>query len=481
MSGEVARSIRAHSWLLSLIALIAVMSWQAANASLDQAPPNVVLIISDDHYFADFGFMGNEVVRTPHIDELASKGAVFPTAYVPSRACRPSLATLLTGLYPHQHKITFNHGPPGWNGYGNMPSRAEYEFQRSKSFNLFKRQRTLPQRLQGAGFVSFQTGKFWEGHFQNAGFTEGMTVFAPMTENRYGSNRILPNGETVALGNGDHGLQIARDGMEPIATFLRNTPEDEPWFLWFAPFLPHTPHDAPQQFQDLYNGDAVPAHLQKYYASVTQFDAAVGELIALVDQLHPNGETFFVFISDNGWLPDPENPRRYTRKSKRSPFEPGIRTPVILTWPGKIPPATHAGLVSSVDIVPTIISAVSLPADRSLPGRNLLTAVTGEDPVSENRAVFGEIYPGNGSNLGNPELDIAYRWVRRGRFKLIVPTSEDAWGQYLSIPHLFDLSKDPDETKNLASHPEHKTVFAELEHLLEQHFQFANNPNSPSH
>jgi uncharacterized sulfatase len=65
-----------------------------------------VLIIADDHGWTDYGFMGHEHVRTPHLDRLAKQGLVFPHGYVPSSPCCPSLATILTGLYPHQHKIT---------------------------------------------------------------------------------------------------------------------------------------------------------------------------------------------------------------------------------------------------------------------------------------------------------------------------------------------------------------------------------------
>ena len=76
--------------------------------------PNMVLIISDDQTYTDFGFMGNADVQTPHLDRLAQQSARYVNGYVPSSVCRPSLATLLTGLYPHQHGVHFNHPPPGF-------------------------------------------------------------------------------------------------------------------------------------------------------------------------------------------------------------------------------------------------------------------------------------------------------------------------------------------------------------------------------
>ena len=76
-------------------------------------PPNIVLIVSDDQAWTDFGFMKHTAVRTPHLDRLAARSAVFRRGYVPSSLCRPSLATIITGLYPHQHGITGNDPPPG--------------------------------------------------------------------------------------------------------------------------------------------------------------------------------------------------------------------------------------------------------------------------------------------------------------------------------------------------------------------------------
>ncbi|MCA9049797.1 MAG: sulfatase-like hydrolase/transferase, partial [Planctomycetaceae bacterium] len=66
-------------------------------------PPNIVMIISDDQAWTDYSFMGHDAIRTPHLDRLASRSAVFRRGYVPVALCRPSLATMITGLYPHQH------------------------------------------------------------------------------------------------------------------------------------------------------------------------------------------------------------------------------------------------------------------------------------------------------------------------------------------------------------------------------------------
>ncbi len=177
-------------------------------AATDPAPPpntampNIVMIVSDDHSWRDFGFLGNDLVRTPHIDTLASRSARYPAGYVPMSLCRASLATLLTGLYPHQHGIYFNHPPPG---YGQMRALtgAEYRAARAQTDRLIRAAPTLPSILARHGYASLQTGKFWEGHHSNAGFTHGMTTAQPAARGSAPSpepaSRKTANGSPMAM------------------------------------------------------------------------------------------------------------------------------------------------------------------------------------------------------------------------------------------------------------------------------------------
>src|SRR6476659_6477215 len=90
-------------------------------------PPNVLLIVGDDQAWTDYGFMGHEHIRTPHLDQLASEGLVFRRGYVPTSLCRASLATMITGLYPHQHLITSN-DPPIPRGLTNAQANKDERF-----------------------------------------------------------------------------------------------------------------------------------------------------------------------------------------------------------------------------------------------------------------------------------------------------------------------------------------------------------------
>lgn len=442
-------------------------------------PPNVVMIISDDQFADDFGFMGNQLVKTPHLDRLAASSAKFVNGSVPTSVCSPSLATLLTGLYPHQHGIHYNHPPPGNAAFNKMMSRDEYEKLRGQSFQFIRNVDTLPRLLRDRlGYRSLQTGKFWEGHFSNAGFTSGMTVFEPVPDQSYGGNRRLAGGDFAAHGNGDWGLKIGRETMQPITNFLDQS-TGKPFFIWYAPFLPHQPHDSPQRFYDLYtNSSGIPEHQVPYYASISQFDETVGQLLTMFEERDLLKSTLFVFVIDNGWQASTRRERTrpvefaHTKESKRSPFEPGLRTPILLRWEGVITPATYPEPVSSIDIVPTILDVVGLKSETdSLPGLSLLSATSGEVRLDPDRPLFGEIYPGDATSLAHPERDIAYRWIKLNDFKLIIPHRHgdgSAWNNYLDGPGLFDLQSDPQEQRNLIDDPDYSARRRRMQTMLDR-------------
>lgn len=435
--------------------------------------PNILYILGDDQAWTDFGFMGNEKVHTPNLDALAKESAVFVNGYVPTSVCRPSLASLLTGLYPHQHGIHFNHGPPGNSGYNRMKSKEKYAETRKKEFELIRKVETLPRLLAKRGYRSLQTGKFWEGHWRNAGFTEGMTIFtAPPPNQTFGGIRKLANGERVAHGNGDIGLQIGRETMQPIYSFIEDCEKEEtPWFVWYAPYLPHLPHDAPKKFYDLaISRPNVAPHELPYFASIAQFDHTVGELMMYLEENELLKNTIIVFASDNGWSPGKQRRGKefaQIKNSKRSPFDLGLRTPILLRWDANLPPGRHSEPVSTIDLMPTILSAIKSPSSTKLPGINLLQVVP---PPS--RPVFGEIYPGDATSLDHPERDIAYRWVRQGDWKLIEPHAQTPkkgpWGGYLKSTALYNLKNDPFETLNLAKIEGHKTKVKVLQKLMDE-------------
>ena len=378
--------------------------------------PNVVMIVSDDQGWRDFGFMGHGVVRTPHLDRLANSSAVFPNGYVPTALCRPSLATLLTGLYGHEHKITGNDPPDG--------------VDRAAMLDFLRQTPTVPRLLARAGYVSLQTGKFWEGHYSNAGFTHGMT-----TEGRHGGP----------------GLTVGRGTMQPIHEFLMRS-KDKPFFIWYAPMMPHTPHNPPERILDHYAVEGRHEWLAKYFAMVEWFDETCGDLLAFLDNQGLRDNTLVVFLVDNGWIQalapvkHPSRPARvrFAPKSKASPYDGGLRTPVMLRWPGRINPGRYYDLVSTADLAPTILSACGLKPGARMSGLSLLDVVTGKKPRLKRDAIFGEVFLHTAVSVNDPARNLTSRWVRRRDWKLILPAGESP------RPELYNVVLDPTEERNLA-------------------------------
>ena len=433
--------------------LVSGWPWAAAVAENRPVPktPNLLLIISDDQGYSDFGFMGNPVVRTPHIDDLANQSARFVNGYVPYSICRPSLATLLTGLYPHQNGIYFNRP------YFDLPHTLE---NRHRANYLIRRVPTLPRLLAQTGYRTLQTGKHWEGSYANAGFDEGMTLGKPHPIEKEPAFAAL--GMRSGHSNGDAGLLIGRQTMQPIYDFVdRSSRAGQPFFVWYAPFLPHLPHNAPDKYLNLYEADPrIPSRLVPYYAAITWFDQTVGELLAFLQRRLLLENTLVLFLIDNGWVQDPQTPSSPVR-SKNTPFEEGIRTPLLVRWDGNIQPRTHPDLVTSIDVMPTLLAAAGIPDKKQdLPGMNLLPFASGEEPMSP-RAIFGEIYRGYALELERPAREVLYRWIRWGHYKYIVSAEPDEEAM------LFDLERDPTELNNRAKDPVFQMVRRELQKRLD--------------
>ena len=190
----------------------------------------------------------------------------------------------------------------------------------------------------------------------------------------------------------------------------------------------------------------------------------------LMDHLNKAGvsdNTMIVYVTDNGWIQRTEDTKvpagwrpSFAPRSKQSPYEGGTRTPIMISWPGHVPVADRPEVVSSIDLAPTILSAVGLDVPAEMPGVNLLPVATDEKPLDRER-IFGESYAHDVANIDDPEETLLFRWVIEGQWKLLL-TYDGKVNRYKPVhlrtdprPQLFDLIADPHETKNLAGdHPE---------------------------
>ena len=279
--------------------LVAAVSANAAEPSRSPVPaksPNIVFLIGDDQAWTDYGFMGHPVIQTPHIDKLAKESLVFPRGYVPTSLCRASLATMVTGLYPHQHKITSNDPPlPKGKPPGAAMRDPGYLKLRSEMVDEFEKSPSLPKLLAKAGYVSHQSGKWWEGNAcRCGGFTEAMTHGDPAKGGRHG----------------DIGLKIGREGLDPVLEFIDEAKADgEPFYLWYAPMMPHSPHNPPARLLAKYKDKSPSIHVARYWAMCEWFDETIGGVLTKLDETGLSENTIVVFLHDNGWIQEPDSPR----------------------------------------------------------------------------------------------------------------------------------------------------------------------------
>ncbi|PHR97801.1 MAG: sulfatase [Blastopirellula sp.] len=419
--------------ILSLLTTVCI----AFTSQAAEQPPNIVFILSDDQAWTDYGFMGHADIKTPHLDQLAQRSLVFERGYVAAPLCRPSLASLATGLYPFQHGITGN-DVDGRNNRAELDLPIRTAFHKHPSFI---------KMLTSNGYLAHQSGKWWEGSWKDGGFTHGMTHGDPTRGGRHG----------------DQGLKIGRDSMKPVTDFIDEaTKQQKPFLLWYAPFLPHTPHNPPQRLLDKYTKPGRAADVAKYYAMCEWFDETCGELLGYLDQKNLSQNTMVIYICDNGWAASSTTKEKsgkgFARRSKGTPYENGIRTPVMISWPGHLQSARSPNLAHAIDIFPTIAAAVGLKAPGNLPGINLLD----EQARSNRKTVFGVSNSIHNMTPDNPDDTLQYLWCVDGNWKLLLRYHGTDTTSYKTVhiwdtapARLFNLEDDPHEKNELTnSHPE---------------------------
>ena len=439
------QSIFALLYLLTTLPACQQQTGDSQDNTLDNLP-NIVFILSDDQAWTDYSFMGHPHIETPRIDQLAEESLTFTRGYSAAPLCRPSLASIITGLYPHQHGITGNDPVFDYTGQERKYSQTWLEQRQDRNntmVNHLQDHPALPELLSEKGYRSMQTGKWWEGHFKTGGFTDGMTTGNPSDGGRHG----------------DLGLKIGREGMEPISTFLDEVDRDSvPFFLWYAPFLPHTPHNPPDSLYQKYKKLTPSESIAKYWAMCEWFDQTVGQLMDELDVRGMTDNTLVVYVCDNGWIQNPEG-SGFVWPSKQAPYDMGIRTPIMYRWPGKITPRFDTStFVSSIDMVPTALAAAELPATDEMQGVNVMDSVA----LKNRKAVFSEDYNHDVFDVDNPTASLEHRMIMSSPWKMILPASMEGdhemqssgGGSYIPVigqVELYDILQDPYETRNVAA------------------------------
>jgi len=385
-----------------------------------QDRPNVVFILSDDHCWMDYSFMGHPHVKTPQLDRLASEGLVYERGYDTASMCRPSLASIVTGLYPHQTAVRGNHSIPAKyiEAFKTMDKKEGRALTRKHSHLMtasLKNAPSMVKQLKANGYATFKAGKWWEGNPLDHGF------------------------------EGTYSNQIGRKTMKPIYDFVNKAQKDKkPFFIWYGVFQPHTPHNAPDRLYRKYKNIAPNESTARYWANIAWLDETCGQIVNFLKEKKLYDNTLFVYASDNGWLPDPKQVGGYIR-SKKEAVEIGVRTPIFITHKNKIVPhRDKETLASTIDIAPTILKACGIEPDKMMSGLDLRKP----DLLAKRGSIFVDNYDRdiNINEAHNLHSDILARVVVNGWYKLIVRPNKN---------ELYDLKNDPDDRKNIsAQHPE---------------------------
>lgn len=436
-SRRIAR-LRPVARVASLVSLLlAVASVEGA------ARTNVVLVLVDDLGWMDLHVQGNERLETPHLDRLSREGMRFTDAYAAAPVCSPTRAAILTGLSPARLRIT-NHIPDRrafWPDNPRLrpaPTRDELPGEHV----------TVAERLKEAGY---RTGFFGKWHLAGRAGREGRGS-TPHYPEAQGFDRNVGG---CAYGGPPtyfdpyriHTIPGRREGeylpdrlVDETVAFLGEEPGD-PFFvaLWF--YTVHWPMEAPAELVTKYESRRGPGLKDaRYGAMIEAMDAAVGRLLAALDELEVSGRTLFIFTSDNGgYLGVADN--RPLRSGKGYLYEGGIRVPLIVRWPGVTPPGSTCDTpVISMDFFPTILEAAGLRPDPALPldGESLVPLLRRTGDL-ERRAIYFH-YPNYAWHRSN-RLGSA---IRMGRHKLIQNFDDGSL-------ELYDLEDDLSETNNLAS------------------------------
>ncbi|MCR9276202.1 MULTISPECIES: sulfatase-like hydrolase/transferase [Mameliella] len=431
--------------------------------------PNVLFLMADEHQALALSCLGHDVVQTPNLDRLAERGTLFENAYTPSPICVPARAALATGQPVHQtgywdNATAYDGRVPSWGHRlqaAGVPvtSIGKLHYRDDSDLTGFDRQ-ILPMHIQHG------IGQVW-GSVRN-----------PLPDHPHGGEMLGGIGAGLSKYN-RYDMNVA----EAAEGFLSERARDEsPWAAFVSFVAPHFPLIAPQNYLDLYPAkdmplppvrpaNGFPTHpwvarmngiedsdtqlgnddrrreaIAAYYALCTFVDAQIGRVLDALEAAGLSDDTLVIYSSDHG-----EQLGMRGRWGKSTLYRESTQVPLIAAGPGFAPDRRVTTAVSLLDIAPTITAALGLSPDPDWTGRPLQDiAAAAPDPdrvvLSEYHAVMS---PSAGFMLANG------RWC---------------YHHYIGYPaELFDLQRDPLQTRNLSGHPEFELVERSLRHILSDH------------
>ncbi len=411
-----------HSLGRLLLACLLCLPGFTLAAPLPLAKPNVLFILCDDLGINDPHCYGRTDHHTPNLDRLAGQGMRLTTAYCAQPICSPSRAAILTGKAPARlHLTTYLPGRP------DCPSQKVLHPEIQMRVPL--EQKMLPRYFKEAGYVTAAIGKWHVGGKGFGPLEHGFDVY------HAGQANTKPS--PTEGGKGEYDLTA-------FAERFIETNQHRPFLVYLAHNAPHIPYDA-QKPRIENNARA----FEPVYAGVIEtIDDTVGRLLAKLEALKLADNTIVIFTSDNGGLHVPEGPHpRIThntpyRAGKGFVYEGGLRIPLIVRWPGRVPAGTVVDApVINTDWIPTLMELAGRPAPPGLDGVSLAALLTGRGPAPR-RSLFWHFphYTNQGSRPSGA--------MREDNWMLVEFYDDDA-------VELYDITTDIGETRNVAAqHPD---------------------------
>ena len=408
--------------IVAIVALSLGIAFVAPSArAAEPGKPNVLIFLSDDVGWGEYGFQGNKEIPTPNIDSIASAGVRFTQGYVSGPYCSPTRAGLLTGRY----QTRFGH---------------EFNSSASPKLGLSLKEKTIADHFKGLGYATCAVGKWHLGggldhRPTKRGFDEfygtlaNTPFFKPL---RFVDSRTS---EDVAAPTDPDFYTTDAYAARAVDWLEKN--KAKPWLLYVPFNAQHAPLEAPKKYLDRF-ANIQDEKRRTFAGMMSAMDDAVGKILAKVRESGQEEDTLIFFFSDNG------GPTRSTtsqngglRGFKASTWEGGVRVPFAAQWKGKIPAGkVYEQPIIQLDILPTALAAAGqeFKPEWKLDGVNLLPYLTGQNTARPHESLywrFGE------------------QWaVRHGDFKLVK-------GNGSPTPLLIDLSKDAAEATDLsAANPE---------------------------
>ena len=431
--------------------VIFICSVTTANVLSATDRPNVIVIMSDDQGGGDYGFLGNDVIRTPQLDAMHARSGFLSNFYV-SPVCAPTRACLMTGRYNYRTRCIDTY-------IGRAMMDPE--------------EVTLAEFLSGAGYRTGIYGKWHLGDsypmrpmdqgFQDSLVHRGGGIGQPSdpigAEGKYTDPTLFRNGiETPMKG---YCTDIYFDAaMDFIG---QSVADGNSFFTYIATNAPHGPfHDVPQElyeeylkvdFSPIFVAKPNPKRLQqetdklaRIAAMITNIDENVGRLFERLDQLGVRENTIVIYLNDNG-----PNTMRYVgnmRGMKSHVDDGGIRSPLLFHWPANVQAGrTIDTLCAHIDVVPTILEAcgVDVPAGHKIDGRSFLPLLIEDDTPWPTRQVVLQ------SHRGDSPAQYHHFALHEDPWKLVHPTGFGREGfDGEAKLQLYNLREDPRQQHNLA-------------------------------